>query len=94
MGKSDEGINPKFFWFVAQMAHMFCGSTIILSVLLFFGLHTLFYVLPVFTVVTAIKEFWYDVHYENAETRQSGLCDFGAYQVGAYVPWVLYIIFK
>lgn len=90
---SDENnvISPKFFMFVASMAHLLTGSTLAFGVLLFFGPHWLLYFLPAFALVTGVKEFWYDAHYENAATRGSDLLDFSCYQAGAYIGLALYL---
>ncbi len=89
---NDNTIDPKFFCFVAQMSHILCGATLVLGTLVFFGNHPLRYILPAFTAITAVKEFWYDQHYENAATRGSNLLDFSMYQTGAYVAFGLFIL--
>ena len=85
-------INPSFFNFVSQMSHILCGSTIVFGTLLLFNLHVLIFVLSVYVIVTGVKEFWYDYHYEDAVTRGSSLLDFVMYQTGAFVALGLFIL--
>ena len=79
-------IDPKFFNQVAQNAHMLLGVSVGLIGLLYAPKY-IWCVLGVYMIVTAVKEFWYDQHYENAETRGSNLNDWLHYQVG--IGWSL-----
>lgn len=84
-------IDPKFFNFVSQMSHAFLGSTIVLGTLLLWPTH-LTAVLVAYALITALKEFWYDYHYEDAITRGSSLLDFVCYQAGAYGALLLWFL--
>ena len=86
---SDENtIDPKMFDFVSQMAHIFFGATLTFACMIFYPDYIL-YVLGVYVIATAVKEFWYDDKYENELTRGSSLLDFAAYQAGAWGALVL-----
>jgi hypothetical protein len=80
-------VDPKFFNFVCQMAHMLLGSTITFGLTLLIGPHVLIYALPAFTLYTAFKEFWYDFKYEDLATSggvAGSIEDFLFYQLGTY----------
>lgn len=81
-------IDPKFFNQVSQWAHWGVACTLYLTfaiVLHHFGrLHVEdMIIVDVFGVTLAAwKEFFYDEHYENDETRGSSLEDFSFYLLG------------
>ena len=85
-------IDPKTFNFVAQMSHIFFGSTLTLATVLFWNPHGLFYLLPAYAIITGIKEFYWDQKYEDADTRGSNLLDFSLSQLGEYVSLGLYLL--
>lgn len=85
-------VDPKFFQFVASMAHLFCGMCLFLIVTMFWGLDPLIYVGPAFVGLTALKEFWYDANYEDLATRGSNLLDFSMYNLGALLGLCLYLL--
>ena len=87
-------ISATMFNFVSQAAHVLLGSTLVFGALLLIGPHVLWYILPVYTVATGIKEFWYDQKYENPDTRGSNLLDFSMYQVGAYFALGIWFVLK
>ncbi len=74
-------IDPKFFCFVAQMAHFFCGAFLMCCCGLFFPQY-FYWVWLVAEGIAAVKEFWYDQNYENAATRGSNFLDWSMYSLG------------
>jgi hypothetical protein len=70
----------KAFNSVAQNAHMLSGAFIVFLPVVFHRASWLWYIIPAYIILTAWKEFWYDVHYEIPEIRGSGLRDFIHYQ--------------
>ncbi len=81
-------IDPKFFNFVSQMAHLLLGSTIVLASVLFVP-KDLYLIWVIFTLATAWKEFYYDYHWEDAATRGSSLLDFACYNAGAALTYLV-----
>jgi hypothetical protein len=82
------GIDPKFFNEVSQFAHFFAAATVYLTIFLvllaghwYTPRRLLLWVIPG-VALAAFKEFWYDKHDENAETRGSDLEDFSFYVLG------------
>ena len=74
------------------MAHMLLGSTLIFGFAYMRGLDSLYIVLPIYVVISALKEGWYDEIYEDTATRGSSLLDFTMYQVGAWVAFGLVLM--
>lgn len=83
------GISPEFFNDVAQNGHLLAGSTVALTPLAFYQ-PALWYVIGIFVILTAVKEFWYDQHYEDAATRGSNLNDWVHYQLGWVIPVAIF----
>jgi len=68
---------------VAQNAHMLAGVVVVYVPAHIWGNHVLYYFVPAFIALAAIKEFWYDQHFEDADVRGSNLKDFLFYCFGA-----------
>lgn len=85
-------ISPKLFNKIAQNAHILCGSTLTFGTIALTKPHYLWYTLPIFTVVTALKEFYYDYKHESKVVRGSSLEDFLMYNLGSYAALLLYWI--
>ena len=69
-------IDPKFFNFVAQIAHFFATYGIVLTFGRFWRWHGIEVAAPLCVAYAAFHEFWYDPRYENPITRGSDLEDF------------------
>jgi hypothetical protein len=82
------GITPKLFNSISQNAHMLCGSTVVFGSILLFHVKSLYYILPAYMIITGIKEFYYDQHFESKEVRGSNMEDWTFYQLG----WVLAVM--
>jgi hypothetical protein len=80
----------KMFAFVAANAHWLTGIFVVFGFVVFHRPTWLWYAVPSFAVLTAVKEFWYDQHYEIPEIRQSNLQDFLFYQLGVVIGLGLY----
>ena len=61
---------------VSQSAHFFSGAFVI------HVFHGNWKIIVIAVILAAIKEFWYDYHYESAEVRGSSLKDFVFYCLG------------
>jgi hypothetical protein len=53
--------NPQY---LAQVGHLFFGSTVTLVAALFGGLFAMWISLGALTLYATVKEFWYDLRYE------------------------------
>jgi hypothetical protein len=69
-------IDPKFFNFVAQIAHFFTTYGIVLTFAKFWHWTGIAIAAPACIVYAAVHEFWYDPRYENPVTRGSDAEDF------------------
>ncbi len=67
----DSVIDPKFFNFVAQVAHFFATYAIVLTFGKFWHWHGIAVAAPLCVIYAALHEFWYDPRYENPVTRGS-----------------------
>lgn len=85
----DDQIDPKFFNFVAQVAHMSSTYAITLTAYLFFGAWGIAVSAAVVLAYAIWHEFWYDPRYENAVTRGSGWEDFSFLMFGPVLVLVL-----
>jgi hypothetical protein len=80
----DTTITRKLFNQVAQLGHFAGGAAITLAtVVLWRASYAPFAGFGIVVVLAAIKEFWFDEHYESAEVRGSNLEDFSFYLLGA-----------
>lgn len=61
---------------VSQSAHFFSATFVV------HALHGHWWAIAACIVAAAIKEFWYDQHFESAEVRGSNLKDFSFYCLG------------
>lgn len=85
-------IDPKFFDFVAQIAHFSATYAIVLSFGKFWGWTGIAVAAPICAIYAAVHEFWYDPRYENPVTRGSDLKDFLFLVAGAAAAVVVYAI--
>ena len=69
-------IDPKFFNFVAQVAHFFATYGIVFTFGKFWHWTGIAVAATLCVVYAAVHEFWYDPRYENPVTRGSDLEDF------------------
>lgn len=86
-------IDPKKFDQISQLSHFFFGLAMVFGtkVLTSPASNAYLWMCGLVVVYTAIKEGWYDFHYEDADTRGSSWEDF-LYQAGAAVIAVLLIL--
>jgi hypothetical protein len=76
-------IDDKTFNQVAQAGHFAGGAAIVLAVtVISWNRNFSIFGLAAVILLAAIKEFWYDEHYETTEVRGSSLQDFGFYVIG------------
>lgn len=75
-GAGENVVDPKFFDFVAQVAHFCATYGIVLSIGKFWHWRGIAIAAPLCVAYAAIHEFWYDPRYENPVTRGSDLEDF------------------
>lgn len=68
--------------FIAQNAHMLTGAVLVFLFMIFRKMSWLWYVIPVYVLFFAWKEWYWDEHFEIPEVRGSNLKDFIFYQVG------------
>lgn len=68
---ANTGENPAFIAFNAHCWFAF-------AVISLFGV----WAIPVAFVAAAVKEFWFDVKYEDKQTMTDGLLDFAGYSTG------------
>lgn len=69
---------------LAQTAHALAGYAVVLTASQF-GTKPLIVVAGLFVVYAAVKEFWFDIHYEKPEVSggwTGGVKDFAFYMVG------------
>jgi hypothetical protein len=84
--------NPSYNM-TAQFAHAGMAYSITLSVLLLFGMRSLYWYLPASVGLAAFKEFYYDQKYETAEVRGSNTEDFLFYVLGIITATVFWMFF-
>jgi hypothetical protein len=85
-------IDPKFFNFVAQVAHFFATYGIVLTFGKFWHWTGIAVAAPLCLAYAAVHEFWYDPRYENPVTRGSDLEDFLFLVAGVAAAVVAYAI--
>jgi len=61
---------------ISQSAHFFCGAYILHL------FHGNFWIILIAVGLAALKEFWYDYHFESKEVRGSSFEDFLFYCLG------------
>lgn len=66
----------------AQRLHFMGGSIAVAYPAHWFGIHSMFWTVPITLVACAIKEFWYDYKYESKILRGSSAKDFSYYTLG------------
>lgn len=72
----EDVVDPKFFNFVAQVAHFFATYGIVLTFGKFWHWTGNAVAASLCVVYAAVHEFWYDPRYENPVTRGSDIEDF------------------
>lgn len=77
---------------VAQNAHLLFGMVAILVPAHLFTTKLIWLYALLFTIYAAWKEFYYDVHYERAEVRLSGLKDFIYYELGIAIGILIILL--
>jgi hypothetical protein len=91
-------IDPIFFNFVSQMAHIGIPGLIYLSIAHiaqkygFFNWKWYGVLIAVGVALAAWKEGWYDPRYENKATRGSGLLDFSCYMIALAIAVAVILI--
>lgn len=85
-------IDPKFFNFVAQVAHFFTTYGIVLTFGKFWHWTGIAIASPLCVAYAALHEFWWDPRHENAVTRGSDLEDFAFLIAGVAAAVVAYAI--
>lgn len=86
-------ISDKEFNFVSQNAHMLAGALVVFVSGSLFP-REMWFILGLFVVLTAWKEFYYDEHYESVEVRGSNLQDFLHYQYGMIAALLVAWVFR
>lgn len=76
--------------FLAQMTHVLGGYGVILTAVLFsYNLYYLVGISLLFIVYAFLKEFWFDINYENPkQSITNGLIDFAFYCIGILIGWI------
>lgn len=85
-------IDPKFFNFVAQIAHFFATYGIVLTLGKLWHWTGIAVGAALCVVYAAVHEFWYDPRYENPVTRGSDLEDFLFLVAGVAGAVVVFVI--
>jgi hypothetical protein len=85
-------IDPKFFNFVAQVAHFFATYGIVFTFGKFWHWTGIAVAAALCVVYAAVHEFWYDPRYENPVTRGSDLEDFLFLVAGVAAAVVVYAL--
>jgi hypothetical protein len=86
-------IDPKTFNRVSQLSHFGWGAMILFAAgTLRASVLTLFAIAFVCGIAAAVKEFWYDEHYETPEVRGSSLEDFVFYFLGVSVGFLVSVL--
>ena len=73
---------------LANVVHVCLGALAILITVLFGGQHAQWYAVAGVLVFAAVKEFWWDIHYETPVTSggyKGGFTDFMGYVTGLAV---------
>lgn len=79
----------KVFNQVSQLAHVAGGLAAVWGSIVLFGQSSIWIAMVSTAAVTAVKEFWYDQHYETEVVRGSNLEDWTFYQVGSVSAMLL-----
>lgn len=82
----------KMFNMVSQNAHWLTGMAYFNFFVVIHKIHWLVYAMPIYWVLTAWKEFWYDARFETAEIRGDSVEDFAFYQIGWIAALLIYIL--
>ena len=83
--------------YLSQIGHGLGGLAIILVPAFLFGMTPVWYILPALLLIVSLKEFWYDLKYEDdpKQTFWDSAMDFGFYMLGVAVGMFLtYIKFR
>jgi hypothetical protein len=85
-------IDNETFDKVAQNSHWAGGLALIYGSIALFGPDYLIHFTLFGVTYAAVKEFWWDYHYESTEVRGSSAEDFAYYCVGLAVALVSYAV--
>lgn len=85
-------IDPKFFNFVAQMAHFAVMYGIVTTFSKFWGWRGVDVSAPLCLLYAVVHEFWYDPRYENSITRGSDVEDFTFLTLGVVAAIVVHAL--
>lgn len=89
---ADNGIDPKVANSWAQNSHWAGGLAWVFGSIVLFGPQFMWYFIGAGVLISGVKEFWYDYHYETTAERGSSLEDFTMYCVGFFGAAALYLI--
>lgn len=67
---------------VSQIAHALAGALAVAEAQVLFGPAAVWPAAAAMAEFAAVKEFWFDVHYEDSQTAGSGALDFAFYALG------------
>ncbi len=87
-------VDASTFDFVSQVSHVIGGALVVFATTSLFSDRYLLQIGVVFTLLVAIKEFWYDTNYETAVVRGSNWEDFSFYLMGYALAVLLYYLIK
>jgi hypothetical protein len=87
----DNSVDQKTFDTVAQLSHVGWGVFFVFAPKVLFAGKTYLYIMGLWIVYAAIKEFWYDNKYETPVVRGSSLKDF-LFQAGSSVVAFLLLV--
>ena len=78
---------------IAQVAHLFSAYSAIFTVLVFCGPRVGLTVTILAVIVAAVKEFYYDAHYEIPfQAAADNVEDFAVYVLGMTLGWAAYFV--
>ena len=83
-----EYVDAATFNQVAQLAHFAGGLAAVWGSIVLFGPSAMWIAVACVAGITALKEFWYDQHFETEVVRGSNLEDWAFYQLGSSVAGV------
>jgi hypothetical protein len=79
--------------YLAQVGHLLGGAIVVLVAAIFFGARGVEVALGVGIAAAAIKEFWFDVHYEAPkQSWGDSAMDFAFYVIGGLVGLLIAIL--